>query len=191
VSRDVIFEEEKQSDWDVSYEKQIVVDLEWGDGDGENEEGVSENGNGENTDGEVGETHDRGVREEEDGSSEGEKRVRELRQSRDRQPPTWMGDYVSGEGLFEDEVHMALVVSTDPLYFEEAVKSENWRLAMNNEIKSIEKNQTWTLTKLPIGAKRIGVNGFTKPNTMSMERLISTRLVWLLKGTLRSMEWTI
>jgi hypothetical protein len=152
---------------------------------------VSENGNGENTDGEVGETHDRGVREEEDGSSEGEKRVRELRQSRDRQPPTWMGDYVSGEGLFEDEVHMALVVSTDPLYFEEAVKSENWRLAMNNEIKSIEKNQTWTLTKLPIGAKRIGVNGFTKPNTMSMERLISTRLVWLLKGTLRSMEWTI
>ncbi|KAF8404908.1 hypothetical protein HHK36_009803 [Tetracentron sinense] len=100
------------------------VDLEWGDGDGENEEGVSENGNRENTDGEVGETRDKGVREEEDGSSEGEERVRELRQSRERQPPTWMGDYVSGEGLFEDEVHMALVESTDPLYFEEAVKSD-------------------------------------------------------------------
>ena len=27
VSRDVIFEEEKQWDWDVSYEKQIVVNL--------------------------------------------------------------------------------------------------------------------------------------------------------------------
>jgi hypothetical protein len=157
VSRDVIFEEEKQWDWDESYEKQIVVDLEWGDGDGENEEGVSENGNGENTDGEVGETHDRGVGEEEDGSSEGEERVRELRQPRERQPPTWMSDYVSGEGLFEDEVHMALVVSTDPLYFEEAVKSENWRLAMNSEIKAIEKNQTWTLIELPAGAKRIGV----------------------------------
>ncbi|KAJ8637161.1 hypothetical protein MRB53_011428 [Persea americana] len=114
VSRDVIFEEEKQWDWDVSYEKQIVVDLEWGDGDGENEEGVSENGNGENTDGEVGETRDEGVREEEDGSSESEERVRELRQSRERHPPTWMGDYVSGEGLFEDEVHMALVLSSDP-----------------------------------------------------------------------------
>ncbi|TXG73665.1 hypothetical protein EZV62_002244 [Acer yangbiense] len=149
VSRDVIFEEEKQWDWDVSYENQIVVDLEWGDGDGENEEGVSENGNGENTDGEVGETRDEGVREEEDGSSEGEERVRELRQSRERQPPTWMGDYVSGEGLFEDEVHMALVVSTDKLCFEEAVKSANWRLAMNSEIKSIEKNQTWTLIELP------------------------------------------
>ncbi|KAJ8645921.1 hypothetical protein MRB53_007669 [Persea americana] len=124
VGRDVIFEEEKQWDWDVSYEKQIVVDIEWGDGDGENEEGVSENGNGENADGEVGETRDEGVREEEDGSSEGEERVRELRQSHERHPPTWIGDYVSGEGLFEDEVHKALVVSTDPLYFEEAVIEE-------------------------------------------------------------------
>ena len=76
VSRDVIFEEEKQWDWDMSYEEQIVVDLEWGDSDGENEEGVSKNGNRENTDGEVGETRDKGVREEEDGSSEGEERVR-------------------------------------------------------------------------------------------------------------------
>ena len=152
VSRDVIFEEEKQWDWDVSYEEQMVVDLEWGDGDSENEEGVSENGNRENTDGEVGDTCDKG-----DGSRESEERVRELRQSHERQPRKWMGDYVTSEGLFEEEVHMALVESTDPLYFEEAVKSANWRLAMNNEIKSIEKNQTWTLTKLPIGAKRIGV----------------------------------
>ena len=150
VSKDVIFEEEKQWDWDVSYEEQMVVDLEWGDGDGENEEGVSENGNRENTDGEVGETHDKGV-----GSSEGEKRVRELRQTCDRQPPTWMGDYVNGESLFEDEVYIALVESTDPLYFEAVVKNANWRLAMNNEIKSIKKNQTWTLIELPAGAKKI------------------------------------
>lgn len=66
-----------------------------------------------------------------------------------------MVDYVSGQGLFEDEVHMALVVSTDPLYFEEAVKSENWRLAMDSEIKSIENNQTSTLTKLSAEAKKI------------------------------------
>ena len=71
VSRDVIFDEEKQWDWDVNYEKQIVVDLEWGNGDGEHEEGVNENGNGVNTNGEVGVTRDKGVREEEDGSSEG------------------------------------------------------------------------------------------------------------------------
>ena len=152
VSRNVIFEEKKKWDCDVSYEEQMVVDLEWGDGDGENEEGVSENGNRKNIDGEAGETHDKG-----DGFSEGEERVKELRQSRERQPPTWMGDYVSGEGLFEDEVHMALVESTDPLYFEEVVKSANLRLGMNNETKSIENNQTWTFTELPAGAKRIGV----------------------------------
>ncbi|KAL6345128.1 hypothetical protein AAG906_013612 [Vitis piasezkii] len=128
-----------QWDWDVSCEKQMVVDLEWGDGDSENEEGVNQNGNRDNTDG------------------EGEERVRELRQSRERQPSTWMGDYVSGEGLFKDEVHMALVESTDPLYFKETVKSANWILVMNSEIKSIEKNQTWTLTDLPVGAKRIGM----------------------------------
>ena len=29
----------------MSYEEQMVVDLEWGDGDSENEEGGSENGN--------------------------------------------------------------------------------------------------------------------------------------------------
>ena len=45
------------------------------------------------------------------------KRERELRQSHERQPSMWIGDYVSGESLFEDEVHMALVESTNPLYF--------------------------------------------------------------------------
>ena len=37
------------------------------------------------------------------------------------------------------------------------MKSANWRLAMDNEIKSIEKNKTWTLTELPLGTKKIGV----------------------------------
>lgn len=37
------------------------------------------------------------------------------------------------------------------------MKSTNWRLAMDSEIESIKKNKTWTLTKLPAEAKRIGV----------------------------------
>jgi len=48
---------------------------------------------------------------------------RSSRQLRGRQPPTWMGDYVSGEGLYEDETNMALDVLTDPSIYEEAVKS--------------------------------------------------------------------
>lgn len=143
VSRDVIFEEEKKWDWD---EKQTVPDLEWDDG--EDKERVSENENEEIMNEEVREIGD---------GSDGEERMTEMIQPRERRPPGWMDDYASGEGLSDDEANMALLVSTDPLYFEEAVKSTNWRLAMDNEIKSIEKNQTWTLTELPVGAKVIGV----------------------------------
>lgn len=141
----------------MSYEKQIVIDLERGDSDGEYDQGVSENENVDDIDGEVGETCDEGVKEEENGSREGKERVRELRQFRERQPPIWMGDYASGKGLSNDEIHIALVVSTYPLYFEDTVKSTNWRLAMDSEIKFIEKNKTWTLIELPPGAKKNGV----------------------------------
>jgi len=43
VSRDVIFEEKKQWDWDEMDEKQMLVDLEWGDNDGEEVDGFNDN----------------------------------------------------------------------------------------------------------------------------------------------------
>lgn len=46
---------------------------------------------------------------------------------------------------------------TDPSTFEEAVKSEHWRVAMAEEINSIQKNGTWKLYELPEGKKKIGV----------------------------------
>jgi len=33
----------------------------------------------------------------------------------------------------------------DPIVFEEAVKDEKWRITMDKEIVSIEKNDTWKL----------------------------------------------
>ncbi|KAF2287248.1 hypothetical protein GH714_039440 [Hevea brasiliensis] len=50
-----------------------------------------------------------------------------------------------GEGLSdEDETNMmAHLVISDPTDYEEAVKSKKWRMAMDDEIKSIEKNHTW------------------------------------------------
>ncbi|XP_020243715.1 uncharacterized protein LOC109821974 [Asparagus officinalis] len=57
---------------------------------------------------------------------------------------------------------MALVMSDDPANFEDAVGSEKWRKAMDAEIKSIEKNNTWKLVKLPARAKRIGVKWIFK-----------------------------
>jgi len=37
---------------------------------------------------------------------------------------------------------MTFFMISDPVNFEEAVKSPKWRLVMDEEIKSIEKNQT-------------------------------------------------
>ena len=47
---------------------------------------------------------------------------------RNKKLPPWMEDYVSGEGLSEEEdgVNMALVVSIDPMSFEEAMMSSKW-----------------------------------------------------------------
>jgi len=68
--------------------------------------------------------------------------------------------YVTGQDLDEQiEQHNLDVFTTnsDLVTYEEAVKHEEWRKAMDHEIESIEKNNTWDLTSLPSGAKKIGV----------------------------------
>lgn len=65
----------------------------------------------------------------------------------------------------EEEVHMVNMVevnSSDPTTYEEAEKCLKWRKAMDEEMKSIEKNQTWSLLTLPEGAKCIGVKWLYK-----------------------------
>jgi hypothetical protein len=71
-----------------------------------------------------------------------------------------MQDYESVEGLSkkEDLQNLALFTSQeDPTCYEEAVKSEKWRNAMDLEIEAIVKNKTWELVNLSVGAKKIGV----------------------------------
>ncbi|BBG96765.1 hypothetical protein Prudu_005670 [Prunus dulcis] len=46
--------------------------------------------------------------------------------------------------------------NSDPMSFFDAVKEPKWQKAMDEEIKSIEKNNTWELTELPQGHKTIG-----------------------------------
>ena len=50
-----------------------------------------------------------------------------------------------------------LAIDGDPQTFEEAATEEKWRIAMNQEIESINRNRTWFLTDLPAGASIIGV----------------------------------
>jgi len=95
--------------------------------------------------------------------------------------PSWMRDYVSGEGLSEEEteLNMEIVTSDDPVSYEEAVKSYKWREAIDAEMESIQKNETWSLTELPAGTKKIGVKWIykTKLNESGKVDKLKARLV--------------
>jgi hypothetical protein len=45
----------------------------------------------------------------------------------------------------------------DPIYFADAIKGEKWINAMNEEMESIKKNDTWDLVDLPKEKECIGV----------------------------------
>ena len=71
---------------------------------------------------------------------------------RARRRPAWMTDYkVTGIDVNEDVSHFAWFADCDPTTFENAVKEEKWRKAMDDEIDSIERNGTWELSDLPKG----------------------------------------
>ncbi|KAK9078427.1 hypothetical protein SSX86_002484 [Deinandra increscens subsp. villosa] len=50
-----------------------------------------------------------------------------------------------------------LLMDEEPLTYNEAISQDSWREAMEAELASIEKNKTWTLTKLPPNKKAIGL----------------------------------
>ncbi|GAU32405.1 hypothetical protein TSUD_220940 [Trifolium subterraneum] len=60
-------------------------------------------------------------------------------------------------GVTPEEFHLAFNAEAEPVNFEDAVKSKKWLDAMNEEIESIERNNTWELVDLPHGKKAIGV----------------------------------
>ncbi|PRQ55986.1 putative RNA-directed DNA polymerase [Rosa chinensis] len=84
---------------------------------------------------------------------------RSPRAQRERKRPAWMMDYESGGDLIDDEAiaHLALFSDCDPITYKEAAKETKWREVMDAEMNSIEKNDTWELTKLPKGQQSIGV----------------------------------
>lgn len=52
---------------------------------------------------------------------------------------------------------LCLLAETEPTNFKEAINDAKWRKGMDEEMKSIKKNDTWELTTLPKGEKAIGV----------------------------------
>ncbi|KAL2232748.1 UNVERIFIED_CONTAM: Retrovirus-related Pol polyprotein from transposon TNT 1-94 [Sesamum indicum] len=171
VSHDVVFYENRVWNWDADYEKEQLMDLEWGDSTV-----ITTNQEGEAVEDVDGAVNEAPIAEENLTAREG----------RIRHPPVWMTDYTSGEELSkDDEVNMtsiALVVSSDPTSFEDAVKSSKWRLVMDEEIKSIEKNQTWQLVELSIGTKKIGVKWVYKTKLNELGEVDTYKARLIVKG---------
>ena len=88
--------------------------------------------------------------------------AREIQRTRKR--PAWMTDYVSGDELSDDDslAHFALFADCDPVTFQDAVKELQWKKAMDEEISSIEKNNTRELLELPKWQRSIGVKWIYK-----------------------------
>ncbi|KAA3477274.1 retrovirus-related Pol polyprotein from transposon TNT 1-94 [Gossypium australe] len=74
---------------------------------------------------------------------------------------------------------LVMFAAADLVCFEEAVKNENWRIAMDLEIKSIEKNETWELIDLPLGGKKIGVKWVYKTK-FNAKGEVEKHKAWLL-----------
>ena len=71
-----------------------------------------------------------------------------------------MDDYVHEVVSYNDST--CFMIHEDPNCFDEAVKQQKWKAAMDLEIKAIEKTQTWELVNPPEGVQRIGVKWIYK-----------------------------
>ncbi|GMI88485.1 hypothetical protein HRI_002517800 [Hibiscus trionum] len=75
-----------------------------------------------------------------------------------------------------------LFIDNEPLNFGDAVKDESWRLAMDEEIKSIEKNNTWELSELPKGHEAIRVKWIFKKKKNARAEVVRYKARLVVKG---------
>lgn len=177
TSRDVVFEEGKEWDWDKDQEHSTEGSLTWNGDDVDWEESDEEDSN-EDTGDDNAETEQPAAEVEENQQEQ----TAGVREGRARRPPNYLRDYVHCVEIIDDEedvVNMVEINATDPTNFEEAEKSSKWRSAMSEEISSIERYQTWELCALPDGAKCIGVKWIykTKLNELGEVSKYKARLV--------------
>ncbi|CAA7052678.1 unnamed protein product [Microthlaspi erraticum] len=161
VSRDVIFDESKGWNWKTSGGEQSrgqEYGINFGDfgvhESQENDENLEREKKGE-------ESHD----EEDESSEEDEASSPEIegfddnqvnlrRGDRERTRPKYLDDYILL--AVQEGERLLLTINEEPRDFSEAKKAKEWVLACE-EIRSIIKNNTWTLVYLPSGAKAIGL----------------------------------
>ncbi|PNX77519.1 retrotransposon protein [Trifolium pratense] len=95
---------------------------------------------------------------------------------------TYKDDVIDREG---DLVHFALFVDIEPASFEEAIASEVWKQAGIDEIKAIERNNTWYLINLPINKQQIAVKWVFKVKLDSNGSIAKYKVRLVAKGFLQ------
>ncbi|MCH81846.1 copia-type polyprotein, partial [Trifolium medium] len=168
ISRDVVFEENKCWNWNKNEKENDSQRIDNDDGiDEEINTPVAVKTKDETNDGiDTATTPENNQQLDEDmhTSSDDNDVIQFQLPPRNRRPPQSLDDFVTGSDIDEDELHnLATYVPNEDLKtFDEAVKSQVWVEAMNQEIDSIENNKTWQLTTLPEGANVIGVKWIYK-----------------------------
>lgn len=165
VSRDVIFDESKGWNWKTEDKEQSTTgefSIELGSygNHGISEEtigGTSSEISGPKLENDETEA----VVTEDEGEDNTEPILR--RSQRQTKTPSYLDDYVLllSEAEEEGEILLA-VVNSEPRNFDEARGSKEWTSACVDELRSIEKNGTWTLVDLPNGVKPIGLKWIFK-----------------------------
>ena len=72
--------------------------------------------------------------------------------------PYHLSSYLCYDRLSSKHKHFCNAISftVEPKHYNHVVLDPKWREAMDNEIKALEANNTWSLTSLPPGKKAIG-----------------------------------
>jgi hypothetical protein len=166
VSRDVVFEETTAWRWEseISESSEFVVENDWGE--------VSQpHDNHQLTDGgDVQPTVDNTQADEGENSraaatdQEPDEIVLEDTVDQDEDVPV---KYRSINDIYQDseevelpsgtDVEAMLAVMEEPANFQDAVANENWVAAMDSEIQSISKNQTWQTSWMKTYRAEVGI----------------------------------
>jgi hypothetical protein len=86
----------------------------------------------------------------------------------------------------DDDIHESsercMLAVEEPRSIDEALENEAWRAAMDEEMASIDKNNTWELTTLPHGHKAIGLKWVFKAEHNAAGELIKYKARLVTKG---------
>src|ERR1044071_2010832 len=74
------------------------------------------------------------------------------------------------------------LLTTNQLFFKKTIKEKHWMKAMEEEISSIEKNNTWKLVEPPPKIKPIWVKWVFKVKKDAQGKISKYKARWVAKG---------